>query len=87
MFPREGNYILADQDRKTLQHIMDKAPATEPPRSERQGQQRAEGLAGGQHTASLIDDLGVYEFSWLDPTHFNHDFLDSLNSMELATMN
>jgi hypothetical protein len=85
--PGEGNYILAEQCRKTLQHIMDKVLATEPPRSEQPVQQRVEALASGHHTTGITEDLGVYDFSWLDAAHFDHDFWDSLNSMEQASMN
>jgi hypothetical protein len=85
--PGEGNYILAEQCRKTLQHIMDRVLAVDAPRQEQPSQQGAETLAGSQqHTTGLIDDLGVYDFSWLDAAHFDHDFWDSLNSMELATV-
>ena len=84
--PGEGNFSLADQGRKTLQHIMDKVLTTEAPRSEQQEQRRAEAVAGGHDPAALVDDLGVYDFSWLDAGHFDQDFWDSLNSMESATI-
>ena len=108
--PGEGNYIVADQGRKTLQHIMDKVFATEIPRMEpghqggirQQGHQQqqhqqgaGEGMVGGvgqqlqqqgpaMTTTGLADDLGVYDFSWLDAGHFDQGFWDSLNSMELG---
>ncbi|KAJ9604727.1 hypothetical protein H2200_010841 [Cladophialophora chaetospira] len=84
--PGEGNYSLADKGRKTLQHIMDKVLATEAPQPEQQEQRRVEAVAGSQEPMSLMDDLGVYDFSWLDASHFDQDFWDSLNSMEMQSV-
>ncbi len=84
--PGEGNFSLADRGRKTLQHIMDKVLATEAPRLEQQEQRRAEGVTGGVDSTALVDDLGVYDFSWLDAGHFDQDFWDNLNSIESATV-
>ena len=82
--PGDGNYILADRGRKTLQHILDKVLDTDPARLEQPVQPATDAPTkpSGLDSVGLIDDLGVYDFSWLDADHFDQDFWDSLNSID-----
>lgn len=83
--PGDGNYTLAERGRRTLQHILDKVLATESPEPQ---VQPALGVADSStlDPVGVMDDLGVFDFSWLDAGHFDQDFWDSLNSMEGGTV-
>ena len=86
--PGDGNYILADRGRKSLQHILDKVLSTDPLEPRLQEQSRTEPIAisSGPEPAGLTDDLGVLDFSWLDAGHFDQEFWESLNSIDPGTV-
>ena len=93
--PGDGNYSLADRGRKTLQHILDKVLSQEPllptctSIEQQEKQQSPEAVVApnkAHESVNLTNDLGVYDFSWLDTDHFDQEFWDSLNSMDLPTV-
>lgn len=72
--PGEGNYALALRGCETLQHIMDKVLAADSHVS-------AVADASEPNAVGLGDDLGVFDFSWLDQGHFDQNLWDGLNSI------
>lgn len=89
--PGEGNWRLADRARKTLQHIMDRVLDTSPSVEQQQQQlhlqqQRANAAATFPGDVAgdpgITDDLGLFDFSWLDANHSHEDFWDGLISMD-----
>lgn len=80
--PGEGNYALTMRAWEILQAIMDKVLTPEKP-PQTQGQQKSTdaGVAPEFSQVELMDDFGVLDFSWNDPSHFDQFLWDGLNAM------